>query len=428
MSYVVENINGCTKKLKFNFTNVDLTKQIAEALSAKQKEANLKGFRKGKAPISMVQKLFGPQIENDALYRFLSQEFFKAIQTENIKAIGYPNFANTKFENAQKTVEFEAIVETFPEIAVKDFSSYSFSKGDEKVTNEDIDELTKKYLASKSVMTEITDATHKLTKGQFAVINFEGEKANGDKPENMKASEFLLEIGSNQFIPGFEEGLIGCKKGEKKTLELTFPKDYHEEDLKNAKVKFHVEVLEIKEKRFPELTDEIAKEFGFENVADFNDKNKKRLTNQKKREVATKLHQEILEKLVAENKFDIPATLINQQKEGVKKDLGSNLKAQGFDDQMIKLYFEKWDSDVTQKAEFQVRSGLILDNLAKKYSIEATDADLGKKFDEMTEQSGIDKKQLESYYLGNSNLKNNLMYAIREEKTFDKIISLMKVK
>jgi trigger factor len=288
--------------------------------------------------------------------------------------------------------------------------------------------LRKRFLESKAEMKEIEDEAATLAEGHFAVMNFEGEKEDGSRPENMKASEFLLEIGSNQFIPGFEEGMVGMKKNEKKSIELTFPAEYHEKDLQNAKVTFHVELLEIKEKSFPELNDELAKEFGFESAADFKEKNQKRLESQKKRESQAKLQEEILNKLIEENTFDVPNTLINQQKESVKNELAQNLKQQGFNDQMVEQYFTKWDDDVTKKAEFQVRSGLILDKLSKKYAIEATEADLDAKIDEMAEQSGMDKEQISGYYKSNEQIKSNLMYAIREEKTFEKLTSEVNVK
>jgi trigger factor len=258
-------------------------------------------------------------------------------------------------------------------------------------------------------------------------MNFEGEKADGTRPENMKGAEYMLEIGSNQFIPGFEEAMIGMKKAEKKTIELTFPADYHQEDLKSAKVKFHVEVLEIKEKKLPELNDEMAKEFGFETAIDMQEKLKIRQVTQKARESQEKLHQEILEKLIAENKFDVPQLLIEDQKKSLIQDLSQNLKQQGFGEEMLQVYFEKWEDDVNQKAEFQVRSGLILDTLAKKYNVESTEADLEVKLAEMAAQSGMEVEQLKSFYLKNDKVKKNLLYAIREEKTFKAVITDMKV-
>ena len=426
MSYTIQEVNGCTKKFIFNFEKVDLSKEIKEAVLAKQADSNLKGFRKGKAPLEMVQKMFGPQIENDALYRFISNEYFEAVKKENIRAVGYPQFGNTKYESGQ-TVAFEATVEVIPDFELKDFSKLTFKKESEVVTDEDFATLKKNYLDPKAEIKEVSDAAHKLAKGEFAVFNFEGEKADGTKPENMKAQEYMLEIGSGQFIPGFEDGMIGLKKGDKKDIKVTFPADYHEADLKNAPVTFHVEVLEIKTKNFPEFTDELAKEFGFESVADFNTKNKERMQTQKKREVQSKLQQAILEKLIEENQFAVPQALIEDQKESVKADLQKTLKQQGFNDQMIGLYFERWNDDVTNKASFQVRSGLILDKLAKKFNIEATEADLDVKIDEMVSQSGMKKEEISKFYKSNENIKRNLMYAIREEKTFDALAKQMKV-
>ena len=347
-------------------------------------------------------------------------------QEEKLQAVGYPAFGNTKFEN--DNVSFEATVEIFPEVEVKDFSSYEFTKGDDTVTDADFEEMKNRYLAPKAEMVEVTDENKTLENGLFAVFNFEGEKPDGTKPENMKAEEFLLEIGSGQFIPGFEEGMVGLKKGEKKTIEVTFPSEYHEPDLRDMGVKFHVELLEIKERKVPELTDELAKEFGFESVDDFNTKNRERLEGQKKREVSSQLNEQILKKLVEDNPFDVPQALIDQQKTAVREDLGANLRQQGFDESMTQQYFEKWEEDILQKAEFQVRSGLILDKISKKYEIEATDEDFSKKIDEMATQSGMERDQIAGYYSSNENIKNNIMYAIREEKTFDKLISEMKVK
>jgi trigger factor len=220
----------------------------------------------------MVQKLFGPQVENDALYRFISDQYYQAVKKENLRAVGYPQFGNTKYESG-RNVAFEATVEIIPEIEIKDYSKLSFKKGSEVVSEEDFETLKKNYLSNKAEIAEVKDTEYSLAKGDFAVFNFEGEKTDGTKPENMKAQEYMLEIGSGQFIPGFEDGMIGMKKGENRDVKVTFPAEYHEEELKNASVIFHVELLEIKQKTFPEFSDELAKEFGFESVTDFNAKN-----------------------------------------------------------------------------------------------------------------------------------------------------------
>jgi trigger factor len=426
MSYTVKSINGCKKKFEFNFATLDLTKEIKLAVIKKQGASNIKGFRKGKAPIAMVEKLYGPQIETDALNQFVQTQLFEAINKEKIKTIGYPTFENVKYDNG-KSVSFEAVIETFPELKLNDYSGFAFKKDKVEVTADDLDKLIKNYMGSKVEMTEVKDASVLLKNGHFAVFNFEGVMANGDRPDNMKGSEYLLEIGSGQFIPGFEDGMIGLKKAEKKNIVLTFPADYHANELQNAKVTFEVELLEIKEKNFPALTDEMAKEFGYESVTDFNDKNKVTLLAQKERQASEKLHQEILEKIVKENSFDVPGALIENQEKHVQDDLAKNLKSQGFSDSMMVEYFKKWHGDIHAKAEFQVRSGLVLDHLANEFKIETSESDFDKKIEESAKTAGIDVETVKKYYSSNAQVKSNMMYAIREEKTFEELKKKVKV-
>lgn len=426
MSYKIEDLNGCTKKLSFTFEKLDLTNEIKAELKTKQREANLKGFRKGKAPMAMVEKFYGGQVENDALNRFVQNQIFEAINKETLRVVGYPSLENVNYE-AGKSVSFDAKVEIFPSFDLKDMSKLSFKKDSVEVSENDVEEIKKSYLASKAEMTPCNGNT-KVKNGVFAVMNFQGITPDGEKPESMKGEEFVLEIGSGQFIPGFEEGMLGMKKGDEKVIELTFPENYHAEDLQNAQVKFEVELLEIKEKKYPEFTDEMAVEFGYESVANFEEKNKTSLLAQKERQVKEKLHQEILERLVSENNFDVPEALVTQQESHLKNDLTKNLKQQGFNDEMVGEYFVKWAGDLEEKAKFQVRSGLILDKLANDYSIEATEDDLNAKIEETASTSGLEVEQVKEYYTSDANVKKNLMYAIREEKTFEKLIEQVKVK
>jgi trigger factor len=415
------------KKIVFSFDKLDLTEEIAKAVKEKQKTVALKGFRKGKAPLTMVEQIYKPQIESDALNKFVQSEFYKAVTESELKVVGYPNLENVNYK-AGESVSFDAVVEIFPTVEIKPYDKLSFTQDKVEVTEEDVEKVKKQYLESKAEEKAIEDKDVALENGHFAIFNFEGEKEDGEKPENMKGSEFKLEIGSGQFIPGFEEGMIGLKAGEKKTIDLTFPSDYHAEELKDAKVKFHVELLEIKEKSYPEFNDEMAKDIGYESVEDFMTKTKENLEYQKNRQAKEKLNQEIIEKLVEENSFDVPQALVAQQMDYLKKDMEGTLKQQGFNDEMVAEYFSKWSDDLTTKAEFQVRSGLILDKLSKEFEVEATEADLDAKIEETAKASGLDSEQVKNYYTSNEQIKQNMMYAIREEKTFEKVIEKVTVK
>lgn len=426
MNYKIENVNSCTKKFIFQFNSVDLSKEVQTVLKKKQEESNLKGFRKGKAPWPMIEKVYGERAKEEALSQFVSSQFFTALQKEKIQAIGYPVFNNTKFAEG-KEVSFEAVVETFPEFEIKDYGKYSFTREKTQDVEKELEKLTNNYLASKAEMIEIgtEDATLKLE--QIAIINFAGELENGDKPENMKAKDFMIEIGSGNLIPGFEDAILGMKKNEQKKINLVFPADYHVETLKGKPVVFTVDLLEIKEKKNPLLTDELAKEFGFESASQFKEKNRQMITEQEKKRISQKLHQDILEKLVEANPFDIPSTLFLRQKESLKADVSKNLKSQRFNDKMIESYFTKWDEELSKKAEFQIKSGLILDKLAQKYQVQATEEDFEAKVNEICQYSGTDREQFKTYYATNPELKQNLMYAIREEKTFDMLCKELKI-
>ena len=426
MSYTVETVNGCTRKLIFSFESLDLSKQIDEAVKKKQKEANLKGFRKGKAPLKMVHDVYGPQIESDAVNNFIQGEFFEAVTKEDLRVVGYPSFENMNYKKGE-SISFDALVEIFPTIELKDYTSLEFTRDEVKVGDEDLENVRKNYLDQKGEMKEV-EGDVSLEKGHHAVFNFEGVKEDGSRPENMKGSEYVLEIGSGQFIPGFEDGMMGMKSGEEKNLELTFPADYHVEELKNSKVTFEVKLLEIKEKILPEWNDETAKELGYDSVEDFNTKNTEAMTAQKNRAADEKLHQEILEKLISENELEIPKAMVTQQEDYLKEDLKRNLAQQGFNEEMMADYFSKWAGDVTSKAEFQVKSGLILEELGKKYSVESTDADLEAKVDEMVKSSGMEADKIREYYMSNEQMKKNMMYAIKEEKTFTALKADLKIK
>ena len=178
MSYSLENINGCTKKLVFKFDTLDLSSQIKVELSKKQRSVSLKGFRKGKAPLAMVEKMYGPQIENEALNSFIQSQLYEAVSKEELRVVGYPKFENMKYESGN-SVSFDALVEIFPEVELKDMSGLSFTEEKADVSKEDIDNTIKGYLASKAEMKEVEGGA--LANGQFAVLNFEGEKGWNEK-------------------------------------------------------------------------------------------------------------------------------------------------------------------------------------------------------------------------------------------------------
>ena len=192
--------------------------------------------------------------------------------------------------------------------------------------------------------------------------------------------------------------------------------------------KYGVEVLEIKEKKVPALTEELAKEFGYESTEEFFTKNRKLLAEQTKKRAEGKLQKEILEKLVEENKFDIPLSLIHEQEYTIREQMAGELKNRyGYNEDAVEDYFKKNGVDLTSQAEFQVRAGLIFGALSREFAITVADADFDKKMEESFQATGLPLETLKEYYLKDKQMKQNLMYKIREEKTFEVLISKMNV-
>ena len=217
------------------------------------------------------------------------------------------------------------------------------------------------------------------------------------------------------------------RKGEKRDFPVKFPDDYHSDDIKGAEVRFFVELLEIKEKNKPDLTDEVAKNMGYESQDDMRKKIQDRLKYQKRRHSDEKLNKEILDKLIEENQFDLPQVLVEQQKEFLKNDVKNSLKSRGFKDGQFDEYFEKWGQDIEKKAIHQVRSGLILEAIAREDNIEVTDEVINEKYKEIAHQSNMPVDEVKGYYENKEDLAKNLRAALREEVIFKKICEKVSV-
>ena len=211
MSYVVEELNDCSSKFIFDLENVDLSSQIEKVLLEKQKKANLKGFRKGKVPLSIVSRMYKDEAQKNALMEVVSRHIFDVLEEKKISSLGTPQLVDLNYDQDSCSVKFQVVVEYIPSIAINDYSHLKFEKEKSSVSNEDVEKLINGELEQLAQLVEIKDVA--LDKGHTAVIDFQGEKENGERPENMKGEEHLLEIGSNTFIPGFEDALTGHEEG-----------------------------------------------------------------------------------------------------------------------------------------------------------------------------------------------------------------------
>jgi len=330
----VEKPSSIRRKLTIKVPALEVSKRFERTLGEVQKTAKLKGFRPGTAPLSIVKQFYGADVRHNLLHRLIDEAFQNAVVQEKLKAVGSPQIETgdehkTGAGEHDHTIDetkdftFTATVDVLPEIEVKGYTGLALTKDSDKVTKEDIEKTISQVLDSQSSLTTVTDAKAKAKKGEFVDMDFAGgvvtDKGLDERP-GMKGSR-LLEIGSDQLIEGFEEQLVGMVKGETKTFQLPFPKDYFEADLAGKTAEFTVTVKEIKRKEMPELTDEIAKQVGYESVADLKTKAEDHLTNQKKTDSDRKLRSDLLAQIIEKNPFECPQSLVQAQNRPLANDI-----------------------------------------------------------------------------------------------------------
>ena len=436
MSYTIEEINSYTKKLSFELNASELQPQVTLELKQKQQSVQLKGFRKGKVPLAMIQQLYGPEVEQAALHYLINRELDAVINREEIPSlIGPPSINNLHHHRDQETptVHFEAIVEHVPKIGLKDFSRLTFTRDSVEVSAQEVEQGCQKLLQDLAVLEEVSGVA--LEQGHFAVINFSGEKADGQRPESMKGEEFMLELGSETLIPGFEPALLGMRVGESRKIPLAIPHGRFEQDLWGCQIVFSVELLEIKQKKYPELTDSVAKKLDYASKANMLAEVTAQLQQVKSNRANEKLRLEIIRKLVEENEIEIPAKLIEQHMAGMTKNMDGNLG-----DNLVELYQEIQRTDapgmefsvrekilsIAERAVFEVHSWILTMQIIKENKISVAESDIQKELAKMAKSASLAAPDIQALERNEAFL-NQINYRILEGKMFDKIMGQMSI-
>ena len=322
-------------------------------------------------------------------------------------------------------MEFTAEVEIIPPVKLGDYKKLKAKKEAVKVEVKEINEVIERIRKNSAEKSEVKRAAKA---GDEAVIDFTGKK-DGVAFEGGSAKEYSLKLGDGQFIPGFEEGVIGHKAGEEFDLELTFPKDYHAESLAGQKVIFTVKLHKVNELKLPELNDEFAVKCGpFSEMKEVKEDIKRELTAQKEREAGEKFKDALVSELAEKSKVALPELLIEDQLRSIERDLTQNLmysglsldsylKTQGFKDK------DEWmKKEARPAAEKRVKAGLVLAELSKELKVDASRDEIQAQIDAFKQQYGNDKKMLEQF--DNPNVHRDIANRMITDKTVAKLVEL----
>lgn len=394
------------------------------ALNELGKDIKVPGFRKGKVPVSVVSKNVNPNVlAQKTLESALSKAVADAFISEKLQALDRPEVEVKKFVPGSE-LEFTAESEVMPKIKIGDYKNLKSTAKKVSVTKKDIDEITdrlKKGFASKKTVQRPAKITDEVN------IDFEGKK-DGIAFDGGKGEKYDLVLGSNSFIPGFEDGIIGKKTGETFDLKLTFPEDYHADNLKGAEVVFTTTINEIKEVVEPELNDELAAKAGpFKTVEELEDDIKREITKQKETEATEKLKDDLVAELVEKSTVPVPDVLLKDQMKLIEQDTNRNLMYRGMsiDDYIKSLKYKDkndWlENEVRPIAEKRVKAGLLLAELSKVEKIEATENELLEKINQLGKQYPSEDMRK---HLKTPEVQRDVANRILTEKTVDRLVSL----
>ena len=419
---------------KLSDTNVCLTITLgADELNAAEQVALTKmardlkvpGFRKGKVPISVAAKHVNPMaLQEQVLDNALSKAVAEAFMNEKLQALERPSVEVKKFVPNQE-VEFTAEATVVPPVKLGDYKKLKAKPQAVKVEAKDVDEIIERMQQNFVDKTEVKRAARE---GDEAIIDFVGKK-DGVAFDGGSAKDFALKLGGGQFIPGFEEGVVGHKAGETFELDLEFPKDYHAENLAGAKVVFSVTLHKVNELKLPELNDEFAAKCGpFTDIKELKADIKREITAQKEREAKEKLKDELVAELADSSKVALPELLIDDQLRSIEQDLMQNLSYRGLTmDSYLKTQGFKDKADWQKKeaglaAEKRVKAGLVLAELSKELGVEVGREELDRQISTFKQQYGKDAKLAARF--DDPNVHRDIANRMITDKTIDKLVEL----
>ena len=395
------------------------------ALTKMARDLKVPGFRKGKVPVSVAAKHVNPMaLQEQVLDNALSKAVAEAFMNEKLQALERPSVEVKKFVPNQE-VEFTAEATVVPPVKLGDYKKLKAKPQTVKVETKDVDEIIERMQQNFVDKTEVKRAAQE---GDEAIIDFVGKK-DGVAFDGGSAKDFALKLGGGQFIPGFEEGVVGHKAGETFDLNLEFPKDYHAENLAGAKVVFSVTLHKVNELKLPELNDEFAAKCGpFTDVKELKADIKREITAQKEREAKEKLKDELVAELADSSKVALPELLIDDQMRSIEQDLMQNLSYRGLTmDSYLKTQGFKDKADWQKKearpaAEKRVKAGLVLAELSKELGVEVSREELDAQISTFKQQYGKDAKLAARF--DDPNVHRDIANRMITDKTIDKLVEL----
>ncbi len=416
-----ETSEGLKRKYSILIDSTEIEEKIQEKLNGLTTQVNLPGFRPGKVPKNVIRARFGKSVFGEVIQETVDKVTQDTLKKNNIRPAFQPKIEINKDFEEGKNLQYTVELEILPEIETKDFTDIKLDKMVLKPENKDIDEAldriaseqrTYETTSEKSVKSKMNDAVIIDFIGKIDNVEFDGGKAEGTQ----------LVLGSGQFIPGFEEQLIGFKAGDATKVKVKFPDDYQNEDLKGKDAVFDVEIKEVKNPKVPKIDDKLATALGLESLKQLKEKVSEQIQNEYNQISRSKLKKVLLDNLDTYFSFDLPPTLVENEFEMIWRQIEEDIKNKKLEDSDKSKTEDELKNEYKDIASRRVRLGLILNDIGQKNDIKVEESELNRAIQSQAQRYPGQEKQIFEFYKSNSQATMQLQAPIFEDKVVDFIL------
>ncbi|HNQ02562.1 MAG TPA: trigger factor [Syntrophales bacterium] len=416
----VEEISPVKKRISFEIPWEEVKKELDAAYRTVGRKARVKGFRPGKTPRRILETYFKEDAEGEAIQNMVSRSFEEAVQSAGIVPVARPEISQNGIQS-ERSFTYSATVEVEPVVEPKGYTGLELPREDAAVTDQDIQNRLEELRNLYSTLAD-AEAERPVRMGDFLVIDFQGSLGGNVRSELTEAG-FRIEIGSKRLVPGFEEALVGMKKGESKEFTVTFPGDYHIEEFAAQPITFHVTVRDVKVKVLPDLDDQFIKNFEqYESMEALRADIRKSLEQEKSARAKANLRKAIIDRLLELNPFDVPEAYVERQIFSMMVETQRRMVINGMDPDNAARMAANLHDQFRDEAVRLVRSGILLQKIAEKESITVDEAEIDDRIRETATRYGRDFESTKASY-EKENMTERLRDQILEEKTLDFIES-----
>ena len=411
MASKVKNLKGLEKELSISFSLKDMDPTIESKMKELAKTLDLKGFRKGKVPLNVIRGKYYDQCYNESLSEHIEQSYIQVIIDEKLNPVAPPKISMEEKKDKDK-IYFKALIEVMPDVKVTNIEKIKLQKPKLKVKKDDLEKAVEKIAEQYK---EWKPVKRKSKKGDRVKADFVGT-INGEDFENNKADDFLVEIGSKQLIPGFEEGLIGLKSGEDVKLDITFPDDYQDKKLASKPVVFDITVKEVLEPEVSEINEEFVKKLGIDDgkIETLHSKIKDGMKKDAETLIESHMKKIVIAELSKSQKLEVPKSLVQEEIHRIDKENNPNGEVKMTHEDMDKLY--------SKEATDRVKAGLLLREIINNEKFKITQQNISDWIDTVS-RGHNNRSEVENYYMNNAEAKKNMESVILENLAIKWIIN-----